>query len=234
MKDIVNAIKLKAQYLSDKSIPFSEELKKFGYTDINEFLFDEAQYKFCHTNFEVQYMTDPVIQSHIVTDAISQNQNSLFIVIPSSTFVWVGNNSDYNETYCQENNIPVLFEPYNGGAICVSKDDLQIAITMNNMPTKLVDVLLNNVYSWIKLSINNYIETVGNDILVDGKKVVGFGYSTLGQMGLVTIQVSFSVDIDFIKNIYTKEMNKKPAGLNEFNQQINRDMLVKEVLTWLT
>lgn len=228
------AINLKNKYLSDNSIDFPSELKKLGYESIDDFLMDDAEYFLENTIFKISYMDNPVEQSNDVIDSLQNKQDMVFIVTPESKFIWVGNNSEYNEEYCKQNNIPVLYEPYDGGVICTNKDDLQLAFCIYDMPTKFNRVIADKIVNWIYNNVSKNVSTTGNDILVDGKKVVGFGKHTLENgMVLLTVQVSFRVDLEFIKGVCKKTMNKEPVGLTDFNEEISREDLVWEVLKWL-
>ena len=233
-KNFKMAKDLKSKYLLNKQIPFVNELSKYGYGSIDEFLFDEAEYFLKHTEFKLVQMNAPDKQSGLVIQALENRQNTIFFVIPQRKLVWKGCNADYNEEFCKNHAIPVCFEPYNGGIICTNGTDLQIAITAYDLPGKTKEFLLDRLCGWIAKKTGQIAVVEGNDILINQKKVVGLGHKAMDNgMVLLVLQISFSVDIDFITQVCQKTMVKEPAGLQEFNPALTRSSLIQEVITWL-
>lgn len=214
-----------------EEVSFKDQILALGYASIEEFFEEKAIY-------EMRVMlTNGVTQTVHMKDLVSalmgafQNkQYGIINIYTDSTCVCHGTNEQkqLNEEYCAENNIPIY--PYNsfGGNIVATKEDYGVAFFIPasiDMSTWLV--LKNLVIILEKYFSNVTIE--GNDILIDGKKVIGSG--SFGNDEVICILVYFSMSDkgDLIFNICGEPVtNKTPGYIN-----LPREQLIKEVTSWL-
>ena len=132
--------------------------------------------------------------------------------------VHVGVESDYDEQYCIDNNIPLFKVERTGGTIVSNIGDFDFACvvepfahTWAEYKPKLIRRILNLVQEK-----NISAEIVKNDLLVNGYKVASYSYKVVPGGIYVAMHISMSVDIALIMNICKKPMVKVPKGLNDF------------------
>lgn len=121
----------------------------------------------------------------------------------------------FDEDYCKSNNIKVLHLLNMGGVIVSSAGDIQLGHfskdTYNDFSTKLLEKIRDYLCS---RGLNAVIHH--NDILVDGYKVCGCASVIYDGIKYTVFQISINVNIENIKAICLKPMNKTPKGLMEF------------------
>lgn len=165
-------------------------------------------------------------------ERVAKRKNTIVCGMPKERIVWYPTNGDFNRQYCIDNNIIHKERPYSGGVLCVQPSDLQVGIIAVDAPPMLAKVVMDRVVLWIERGTDAEVSTDGNDILVDGRKVYGM-YNLVHQgVTVVGFNVTFDVDLDFIRSVCTKEMIKVPAGLNEFGP-FDREELIIEISSWL-
>lgn len=160
-----------------------------------------------------------------ITDIVNnllQNDFGQLIFMPSDRMVHLGLNGDCDQEYCKENNIFILYIGRHGGSIVCSKGDVdyfsvgtgvQEANKGMNFLGHLKDYLISK-------GLDAKFDSDGNDILVDGYKVASYGNGLLEARGkdvfTTGIHVSINIDIDSIKKICQKTMDKIPKALSDF------------------
>lgn len=214
--------KLRLDKIAKETFDINKKLKDLGYTD-EEYLKDSYDY-YLKSGITIKYVTP----SEILSAITFSKGNTLLINNSSEPCVYTGN-SEFNVKYCEDNKIEIVSFGYSGGTIVTSPKDVGFLFILDK--GSLSEHLRKKFSSWITLSVKKS-EVLGNDILIDGMKVVGTAEKTIGDKKLYYFQTSFSVDLDLIKNICSKEMVKTPRGLLDFGDK-NRDDLIKEVLSWL-
>ena len=234
MKNIKAAIEAKKEYLKNKSVDFTQKIKEFGFNNTEEFAYEEAVFFIKNTKFDIEKISDIINEKNKGIDEINQKKNKIFIVIPDDTYIWWNGKTEFNKEYCDLNKLKIVYQPYNGGVICTNKEDLCVAFIAYDMPNITKFVLLDNICKWINNNISNKAYVSGNDILVDNKKVASYGHSVFENgMSIITLQISFKIDMDIINNVCIKKKEKEPTGLKEYNKNISRDSLINEVVSWL-
>ena len=141
----------------------------------------------------------------------------LAIVLYDDNQVNYGFDEKPNFEYCEANNIECVDIGRRGGAFVVNKGDIGVGF---------VDVGLNNSFGlFLYREFEKYLQNKGlnanaidNDVLVDNYKVFGWASHFYKEHNAIFISCHFtmSVDIELIKNVCTKPMNKVPRGLSEF------------------
>lgn len=162
--------------------------------------------------------------SGLVEDILKNQKEAVLYTVSDQYCAVVGSNGGASISAIKNAGIKCVEINHEGGTIVISPGDIDIGIFTKGYAgrdyrDRLVDKLLT------KLAEKSYwAACVDNDILVDGKKVVGFGSRMFGGILYTAIHISVNIDLDLIRKICTKPMQKTPDGL--INYQINtKDVL---------
>lgn len=216
-----------------EEVSLKDKLAGIGYDSIEQFFEEKAVYEMQN---ELKGKTYEVHMKEFVPFLYSliQNQESGIISIyTDETCVCHGTNSEkpLNEEYCQEHNIPIY--PYNsfGGNIVASEGDYGLVFVM----PKAIDMTEDYITEKFAAILSKYIENIkiqGNDILADGKKIVGSGSFGNEQIFLMLFYFSTSDKSELIHNICGEPMtDKQPGYINQKDLPIS--LLKEELLSWL-
>ena len=77
------------------------------------------------------------------------------------------------------------------------------------------DHFMDNFCNYLKQK-NISVERVGNDVLAEGCKVASYMSQNFNGIVYVAIHISIGMDLEMIKNICTKPMEKTPKGLEDY------------------
>lgn len=145
------------------------------------------------------------------------NQSKCVIVEYTSNQVNYGFDAKPNFEYCQAHNIPCVDIGRRGGAFVVNKGDIGFGYITNGLDNTVGELLYNKFAEYLKEKGLN-AEAKDNDILIDGYKVFGWASNYYKEYDAIYITCHFtiSVDLELIKNVCTKPINKIPKGLSEF------------------
>lgn len=142
-------------------------------------------------------------------------EDAIICGLVEKTCVFPGQ-GEINKSYCTKNKIEIIDLQNKGGVIVASPGDVEIAIMLKN-PNKLI--LQKYLIKLVHFLRDKGLQArfVGNDILVDGYKVCGFGFNPdMNGMGFYTIHIAVNVDLEKINKICKKPMNKIPKGLADY------------------
>lgn len=150
-----------------------------------------------------------------ITDII-QNRKETFVYGVADDYVVLKGNNVINDEYCKEHNLSVYNSKNMGGAIIIGAGDVEFDIFRYD-GWEDGEYYSSKILLFLKTKINN-ISIENNDFLIDGKYKVGsFSSVNLGDGFIYTgFHFSLNVNLEYIKNICTKPMNKIPKGLSEF------------------
>lgn len=128
--------------------------------------------------------------------------------------------------YCAKHGIECVNIGRRGGTFVVNKGDIGVGIVepaLNNTKGYLIQ---DEFVKFLERK-NLPVSVNGNDILIDGYKVYGWASNYYKEYDAIFISCHFtmSVDLDLIKNICTKPMNKIPKGLSDYG--ITREEIIK-------
>ena len=214
--------KLRLNKKTKDEFDLHKKLAKLGYTE-QQFIAERDDRYLKSLEMQVDYCdVDNTVEK--ITEHIISSKPSVLLAIPTKPAVYVGKD-EFNRKYCIENNIPILQLGYSGGTIVEGNGDLGIAIFLKKAMN--LRFFQEKISEWI-----GDCKIAGNDILVNGNKVVGGAILKKGDKTIYYFQVSFSVDLNLIENICSKEMKKIPKGLSEFGTK-TREELIEEVQSWL-
>lgn len=232
MKDLSNAIKEEKKYIADKlagtntSLP--ARLSQYGYSNLTEYFHDKREYLFSQWTPEVVYIDVATLTTEL-EKAIKEEKYGIYISVSNGLYAFHGTDViDYE--LCENLDVCVAELYHQGGTIIGSNADFGIEIVAP------VSIGLDNDYIVNKFHeiINKYVDNVtmdGNDILVDGKKVMGSMRRNVGKVFVWAAQVSFADYNDIIVQVCNKQSIKKPSYID--SKKLSRNQLEKEVLAWL-
>lgn len=150
-----------------------------------------------------------------IRDIVINKKEEFVYGVPDATLVFKGHN-DINEEYCRINNIEV-YNSYNyGGCIVSSAGDVLIGKFKYEGWQDGIN-FASKFLKWLQDKGLN-VQLGGNDFLVDGiYKVASYSSINLGDRFIYTgVQIGINTNIENIKNICTKHMNKIPKGLADY------------------
>lgn len=146
------------------------------------------------------------------------SQEGIWMFNSNKSCVYLKEHGVIDRDYCEKNDIPIFEFKRHGGTIVTSKGDVGIFISI---PSSFADSLGELPKLVVKYLYDKGIDCAynENDILVEGcYKVAGASAFINETRGLVqfAMHISINVDLEHIKNICTKPMNKIPKGLSEY------------------
>lgn len=237
MEKIKELIEIEKEYIEERvngidNINFAQILEDNGFTP-DEFQYIKAEYYLETFNPVVLIGEVKVIDGeNFEVDRARAKKNSMIFALPTKKTVWYSQDDSFNKEYCDINNILYKKRGYLGGVICSLPTDLDVSIIAGDAPVQFPIVVLDKVQAWIKSKTSEEVEIKGNDILVNGNKVVGMANYTYGTMTLCGFHVSFDLDMDFIRGVCKKEIKKVPESLKHFGD-FDREELITEMISWL-
>lgn len=214
-----------------QEIDFVGLLTECGYT-VDTFAYQKAEHYL--KTFNPMVLVGEVKQEteNFERDRAVQKKNSLICALPTRKIVWYPTGASFNREYCEANDILCKERTWLGGVLCSLPTDLEVSIIALDAPTMLPQVLVDRIKAWVQSKTSSEVISMGNDILIEGKKVFGMANFTHQNAFVCGFHLSFDVDMEFITSVCQKKMVKIPAGLNEFGD-FNREDLISEMTTWL-
>ena len=137
-----------------------------------------------------------------------------FRVMVETPVAFVHKERQVDKEICTAMGYEVCEAYYNGGTILGNKGDMafaQFGSIGNNWCGKFV----SHFVDWLKSKGLNAVND-GNDILVDGFKVCGMCVTGYGRIDYTAGFIGINTNLDHIKQICRKPMNKVPKGLSEY------------------
>lgn len=150
--------------------------------------------------------------------------------------------SELHVDFCREHNISINRRPTGGGAIIMGEDQLGVALTMPahvedtyNRAREIMAMTSEGlVHGLQELGVNAYFHRK-NDIVVDGKKIIGLGiYRAPSDGFLFHASVLVDLDVPFMLQIlntpFEKISDKEIAGTMERITNVRRETNSKILL----
>ncbi len=129
-----------------------------------------------------------------------------------SIFTTVSNNID--ETYCQEHDYTILDTKHTGGVVVVNAGDISV-IHFGDIGNDWMHRFAKHLIEWYQeKGLDATFD--GNDVLIDGYKISGLSATPYGNIQYSTIHIGINTNLEDIKAICKKPMNKVPKGLSEY------------------
>lgn len=232
MRDLIGAMKEEKLYIADRmkniNTAFIERLAPYGYDTLSEYFSEKQNYLFNQWKPEVF----PIDVKTITTDlenAIKNKKYGIYISYADGLYAFHGSDPiDYE--LCEKLGVCVAELYHNGGTIIGSNKDLGIEIVAPLNVGLDGNYIIKNIHR----IISQYIDGAtidGNDILVNGDKVMGSMQRQVGEIFVWAAQISFDDYSDVISQVCNKQSIKKPSYID--SDLLNRDKLESEVLKWL-
>ena len=148
--------------------------------------------------------------------ASKSNDIAVVIGVPNNTLVLKGK-SECNSKAAEDRGIKLIEGLNIGSSIVLFKGDLEYALFVKNGGNSPMQLLIDGIVDYLKLK-NLNVKFDNNDVMIDDiYKVCACALTPLdNNMYYYAIHISMSVDLDLIKSICTKPMNKIPKGLSDY------------------
>lgn len=216
-----------------EDVSFYDQITALGYDSIMQFFEEKAVYDMQSSlrgNLVSVHMSDLL---PVVSNILAQGRSAIISIYTDETCVCHGENAEklLNSEYCIEHDIPIY--PYDsfGGNIVATEGDFGLAIIMPTVIDMSIDKILDNFRNILS---NHFTDVTidGNDILIDGKKVVGSGSFSEGNSFILLAYFSMSDKGELISTICGDPMTGKiPGHIDE--QIVTAEDLHEEVTSWL-
>ena len=218
MSDILKAIEKEKEYLSYRmngKEPFhlANAIKEYGFESLDEYFKAKKYYKVSRLPFVV-IETTPEQAVAEVLNTIAAKKTAILFAETKETLVWNGDGSKFNDSFCVECNIPVYPLQTGGGTIVSTAGDLNIGICVPQHMGVDALFILSGFADIFRKHTDKEVCVSGNDVLVDGCKVLGSStYNSNGMFMLIT-PVSLSEKTELIASICTKHSAKQPSHID--------------------
>lgn len=149
-------------------------------------------------------------------DLFKTQQDDIIWCIHEKPLVFKSRLAQLDEEWCLKNKVAICNSFNFGGTIVSDTNDINGAIMRRNGWN-----VGERILQFFKLKLSNKIENLtidDNDLLYEGKyKMISYASVNVGNEYIYTcLHISFNPNIELIKNICTKPMNKIPMGLEPF------------------
>lgn len=192
-------------------------------------------FEFIHKNrYDTIEIYDIIIWPHIrmpsiITDNMSNTMKEfqrfewkkVWLYKVEWTYVYKWTAWDCDVDYCEKNNIPIIDFWQPSWTFVISNWSLWLAYNH-----KLL-LPIENMYIYNKIREYLWAIPMWNDYIIKWYKVAWLGFT----MWLQVQHLSFTVDIDLIKNICKKKMIKEPKWITELTW-ITRTDFLERLKTW--
>ena len=232
MRDLVSAMAEEKAYVADRMQGFEtslpDRLTPYGYADLSEYFRDKRSYLFEQWKPDVFYIEACTLTAEL-EKAANEGKYGVYISVHDGLYAFHGSDAiDY--VLCEELGVCVAELYHKGGTIIGSNQDLGIWICA---PAELMLSSTEIIKKFHEI-ISKYVPDAviaGNDILVNGEKVMGAMQRSVGNTFVWAAQVSFGDYSDVIVQVCNKQSAKKPSRID--SALLTRDDLESEVLAWL-
>ena len=233
MKDIQKAIQAQHKYRQALEIdPFTaniyEYLAPYGYTNLDEFTSDKIKYLLKNSNIPITITNpDECLQSDLIEILIAKHQ--LFISINNGKiFAW-HQNDDIDTELFKSYGIPIYETHGEGGTIISGPNDLDVALVLDRNDWDVIksNYFLEALAQMVKKYLPNHtIEIDNNDILCDGKKIIGATTGEVGSKLLYMAHISFYDFSALAEILCDKDSSKTPGCVPA---ELSRATLLEEI-----
>jgi hypothetical protein len=232
MRDLQKAITEEKAYIIDRMNNINTSLvariKQYGYESLNEYFKEKKEYLFKNWKPEVYYVDICTLTTEL-EKAVQNGQYGIYVSTAERPYAFHGSD-DIDYDLCKELGVDVAELYHRGGTIIGGVEDLGIEIVapmeLGLTPQLIISQFYNIIHKY-----EDSAEIVGNDILVNGEKILGSMHRLVGNTFVWAAQVSFGDHDELIKKVCNKKSEKKPGRLK--NARLNKKSLEREVLKWL-
>lgn len=145
---------------------------------------------------------------------IECGNHTSFNVMIETPVVFVHREKQVDTEICKAMGYEVYEAYYNGGTIIGNKGDMAFA-HFGELDNGWMERFVSYFVDWLKSKgLNAVYES--NDILVDGYKVCGMCITRYGRIDYTAGFIGVNTNLEHIKKICKKPMQKVPKGLSEY------------------
>lgn len=239
MSKVEQGIKLNKQHIYNvengiiEEVPFIEQIKALGYSDLEEFFNDKIEYEMQHVLKDHVYSVNPKDAMSTLRRLVQNDEYGIVSVYTNETCVHHGQDptKTLNRDYCIEHNIPIY--PYDsfGGNIVATKDDYSIALLLPLTIDVSAGFVLNKTIQILKKYFID-VKIQDNDILINNKKVAGATSFGTDRYFFLIYHFSMSEKTDLITAICGAPATGKQPGYID-TTILSTEKLMEEFLSWL-
>ena len=149
-----------------------------------------------------------------IQDFILNQKRGIAYCVHDEKSVFITDPNSINQDACVEHGYMVLDTKHNGGVVVVSEGDVSViyfGFIGNDWMRRFADYLIDRYKA---KGLNATYE--GNDVLIDGYKISGLSARRYGRVQYSTIHIGINTNLEHIKAICKKPMEKVPKGLSEY------------------
>lgn len=233
MKQLEQAMAEEKRYVADRmqgiNTSLRERLVQYGYNTLDEYFAEKKAHTFNEWKPEVYYISvDTFAQD--VENAINNADYGIYIPVADGLYAYHGTD-EIDLDLCKSMGVRVIELNYQGGTIIGSANDFSIEI----LYPPAVGIDGHDIINKIAEIVSKYVDGVtisGNDLLVNGEKVMGSMERRVGNCCVWAAQISFGEYNEAIEKICNKKSAKKPSQIKR--NLLSKDKLEREVLKWLS
>lgn len=151
-----------------------------------------------------------------VQNLIQLQQEAFVYCVAEAPCAVVGTNGHADIEKAAELGIKVIRINHEGGCIVTNTGDVDVGIfTKGYYGHQIRDTIISKL---VTLLSADGIEAaiMGNDLIVEGHKVLGFGSRMYGEILYTAMHISINTNLELIRQICTKPMEKIPGSLSEY------------------
>ena len=232
MSELLKAMEIEQEYLAyrmkdEEPYHLADKIKEFGYADLTEYFNEKREYEFSQLSFDyIEKQPSECINE--VLRMINEKVTGVLFVDTDEPFVFCGDGCDYDAEYCEENGIAIYPIFTKGGCIVSSKGDFSLGICVPSNSFVNLTYILKNIADILR-KYTNEVAVDGNDILINGKKVIGSATYNQNGMFMFVAHVSFVDNFTIVECICKKPMIKQVGNIT----CLSRDEFKQEVTSWL-
>lgn len=232
MKDLEKAMLEEKLYIADRlrgintSLP--ARLMEYGYDTLGDYFKDKQDFLFNAWHPEVYYVDVCTLTTEL-EKAVQNAQYGIYISTTDGLYAFHGSD-DIDYDLCKELGVTVAELYHQGGTIIGGPEDLGIEIVAPIELGLTSDLILNKFLDFIG-RYENSAEISGNDILINGEKVLGSMCRNVGGVFVWAAQISFGEHDEIIHKVCRKNSSKKPSRIK--HKSLDKHSLEREVLKWL-
>ncbi len=197
----------------------------------NQVISNDLVDRFHHSVYENSDEMEIYYSLQYIKDNLISNLSVVFSLDELS--VNYGFNNDINFEFCNKNNIRYRYEERGGGCMVLFPGNIIIQDVYRGFDFNRLKYFIHDFVEWLQMFGVDAIVN-GNDVLVDGKKIIGTVAYVLPNpyKGWVYFLVSISInsDLDLINNICLKPSIKLPGALSTYG--ITTEEVMDWVLNW--
>lgn len=230
--DIKKAIQIEDEYIKcrlrgEEPFHLADKICECGFDGLEQYFEEKKEYLFSQIQFQ-KFEANPLDAVSKIESIIRAGIDGVLLVDTNQTVVYYGD-VEFNREYCEDNDIPLVSIGTSAGAFITAPNEISIGIFL---PSEIgIDG------EWILQKFKNiferYMDNVvvdNNDILVDGKKVLGSAFYNIGNRFGFVSHISFTDNLDTISAICHPSTSGKIPG---YITAMTRDDLRREVMEWL-